>query len=165
MSYQLINEYKKLNMIPYGNKFIRRADLTPLTRLHIAFTALKAVEFGIWGKITELSHQFMISRMFVYMLVATLNQATPIIFGDNHSNHTVIEKRLPYDYMLSLRLEGRCSLEAIAIIMKRFGLTISSTGSISQSLSYFGSFLPSTLSADNKIQFVIFLCDEIFSNS
>src|SRR4030042_2389522 len=166
MSYPLINEHQKSNMTPYRNKFIRRADLTPLTRLHIAFTALMAIKFGSWGKITELSRQFMISRMFVYMLATTLKQTTPIIFGDNnHSNHIVIEKRLPYDYMLSLRLEGRCSIEAISIIMDRFGRKNSSTGSISQYLWYLGSLLPSTLSANNKIQLVIFVGDEIFAKS
>jgi len=156
MSYPLIKEHQKSNMAAYSNKFIRRADLTPLTRLHIAFTALQAIEFGIWGKITDLSRQFMISRMFIYMLAATLRQTTPIIFGNNQSQSIVIEKRLPYDYMLSLRLEGRCSIAAISTIMKRFGIKTSSTGSISQYLRYFGSLLPSTLSTDNKIQFAIF---------
>jgi hypothetical protein len=156
MSYPLIKEHQKSTMAAYGNKFIRRADLEPLTRLHIAFTALKAIEFGVWGKITELSRQFMISRMFIYMLVATLRQTTPIIFGNNQSQCIGIEKRLPYDYMLSLRLEGRCSIGAISTIMKRFGLETSSTGSISQYLRYFGSLLPSTLSANNQIRLAIF---------
>ncbi len=156
MSYPLIKENQKSTMAAYGNKFIRRADLEPLTRLHIAFAALKAIEFGVWGKITALSRQFMISRMFINMRVATLRQTTPIIFGNNHSQSIGIEKRLPYDYMLSLRLEGRCSIGAISTIMKRFGLETSSTGSISQYLWYFGSLLPSTLSADNKIQLAIF---------
>jgi hypothetical protein len=156
MSYPLLKEHQKSNMASYGNKFIRRVDLTPLTRLHIAFTALKAIEFGVWGKITDLSRQFVISRMFIYMLAATLKQTTPIIFGNNHSKNIVTEKRIAYDYMLSLRLEGRCSIGAISTIMKRFGINTSSTGSISQYLRYFGSLLPSTLSTDNKIQFAIF---------
>jgi hypothetical protein len=164
MSYPLINKQQKSNMTPNGNKFIRRADLTPLTRLHIAFTALMAMEFGIWGKISELSRQFMISRMFVYMLASKLKQTTPIIFW-NDPKPIVIGKSLSYNYMLSLRLEGRCSIEAISTIMKRFGIEISSTGSISQYLKYFGSLLPSTLIAENEVQFVIFLSDELFSKN
>ncbi len=47
-----------------GKKFIRRRDLTPEKRLHIAFMALQVV----WGAVTELAREFMISRTFVYML-------------------------------------------------------------------------------------------------
>jgi len=165
MSYPLLKEHQKSDMATYSNKFIRRADLTPLTRLHIAFTALTTIEFGVWGKITELSRKFMISRMFVYMLAATLKQTTPIIFGDNQHRGIVIEKRLPYEYMMSLRLEGRCSIGAISTIMKRFGIEDSSFGTISQHLKYFGGLLPSTLIAKNEAQFVIFLSDELFSKS
>ena len=158
-------EQQKLNTTPYGNKFIRRADLTASTRLYIAFTALMVIEFNIWGKITELSRQFNISRMFVYMLAATLKQTTPIIFGDKPTKNIIIEKRVPYEYMLSLRLEGRCSIGAISTIMKRFGIKNDSFGSISQYLHYFGGLLPSTLLAENEEQFVIFLSDELFSKS
>ena len=52
MSYPLIKEHQKSNMAAYSNKFIRRGDLTPLTLLHIAFTALQVIEFSIWGNIT-----------------------------------------------------------------------------------------------------------------
>ena len=61
------------NMILHGNKFIRRHDLTPLVRLQIAFTVLMARTCGTWGKVTELSRQYMISRMFVYMLANDLS--------------------------------------------------------------------------------------------
>jgi hypothetical protein len=156
MSYQVISAQQKANMTAHGHKFLRRSDLTAITRLNIAFQALMAMESNLWGTITALSRQFQISRMFVYMLASTLKQTTPIIFGNIHSQCMVIEKRLPYEYMLSLRLEGRCSIEAISIIMKRFGIDISSTGSISKHLKYFGSLLPSTLLAEDNPQFVIF---------
>jgi hypothetical protein len=149
-----------------GKRFIRRADLTPLIRLYIAFTALMAQEGALWGKITELSRQFMVSRMFVYMLAATLEQHSLIIFGDNRCKAAVVEERLPYYYMLSLRLEGRCSLEAISSIMKRFNLDMSSTGSISEFLQSVGSLLPNTLTPPgNRVQLVVFSSDELFSKS
>jgi hypothetical protein len=156
MSYQVSSEKQKVNMTAHGHKFLRRTDLTALTRLNIAFQALMAMEFNLWGKITALSHQYQISRMFVYMLASTLKQTTPLIFGNIRFQNMVVEKRLPYEYMLSLRLEGRCSIEAISIMMKRFDIDISSTGSISKYLSYFGSLLPSTLLAKDNPQFVIF---------
>ena len=55
--------------LPHNTKkFLRRADLTPFIRLSIAFTVLTAKTAGIWGTITALSKQFMISRTFAYML-------------------------------------------------------------------------------------------------
>jgi hypothetical protein len=148
-----------------GPKFTRRSDLTPSTRLYIAFTALMAQEHAIWGEITSLSRQFLISRMFIYTLANTLEQSCPIIFGDNHFNPAV-EEKLPYYYMLSLRLEGRCSIEAISTIMKRFNIKISSVGSISQVLQDIGSLLPNTFTTNNKhVKLAVFASDELFSKS
>ncbi|MCW4031810.1 MAG: hypothetical protein NWF08_00255 [Candidatus Bathyarchaeota archaeon] len=165
MTQQVVNEQYIPDMKPYGNKFIRRSDLTPSIRLSIAVTALMAKINDSWGKISELAKQFMVSRMFIYMLVYRLEATSLIIFGDNRSEPPAIEQRLPYYYMLSLRLEGRCGIGAISTIMERFGIKISSVGSISQFLKYIGLLLPNTLSTDNEIQFVIFLSDEIFSKS
>jgi hypothetical protein len=161
------NKNPMVEMAGESKKFIRRADLTPMIRLYIAFTAIMAQSGAMWGKITELSRQYAISRMFVYMLAATLEQHSLIIFGDNRCNPAaVVEERLPYYYILSLRLEGRCSIEATSTIMKRFDLDMSSTGSISQFLQSVGSLLPDTLTPPgNKVQLVVFLSDELFSKS
>lgn len=148
-----------------GNKFIRRSDLTPSIRLFIAFTALTAKTIGKWGQITELSRQFMISRMFVYMLANTLQEKSSYIFGETVSQ-PVVSCDLPYRYILSLRLEGRCSIEAIATIMKRFDVPNGSVGSISQLLKRFGSILPNTLvTANDEIRLVVFLSDEVFAQN
>jgi hypothetical protein len=160
------NKKPMVEMTAENKRFIRRADLTPLIRLYIAFVALMAQRGAVWGKITELSRQYMISRMFVYMLAATLEQHSLIIFGDNRCNPAVVEERLPYSYMLSLRLEGRCSIEATSTIMKRFDLDLSSTGSISQFLQSVGFLLPNTLTTlGDRVQLVVFLSDELFSKS
>ena len=67
---------------------------------------------------------------------------------------------------MSLRLEGRCSIESISSMMKRFNIDKSSVGSISQQLTYFGSLLPDTLSTNNnETKILIFLSDEIFSKA
>lgn len=147
------------------NNFIRRTDLTPQIRLYIACTALMAQVNSTWGKLTELSRQYMISRTFVYMLIGTLEESSWVIFGDNQTTPVVDEKKLAFYYMLSLRLEGRCSVESISILMKRYEKKLSSVGSISHYLSYFGSLLPHTQSSDETTQMVIFLSDEIFSKS
>jgi hypothetical protein len=152
-------------MIPNNPKFLRRSDLTAETRLYIGCSALIAQINGTWGKLTELSREFTVSRTFVYMLITLLEENGLIIFGDNCSTSSIDEKKLAFYYMLSLRLEGRCSLESISTIMKRFEKKFSSVGSISHYLSYFGSLLPHTQSSDETTQMVIFLSDEIFSKS
>jgi hypothetical protein len=100
------------------------------------------------------------------MLVAKLELTTPMLFGDNQCQPAVIEKTLPYHYILSLRLEGRCSVEAISTIMKRFNIGRSSIGTISEFLHYIGSLLPDTLTTNGEQhQVVVFLSDELFSKS
>jgi len=155
-----------INMISKGQKFLRRTDLTPAIRLHIAYLALDAQNTGKWGKITELARNFMISRTFVYMLASLLATASVAIFSATPTTAPISNFLLPFVYMLSMRMEGRCSIEAISCMMKRFDIPFSSVGSVSQYLNYFGSLLPNTLSAKaNEIKLVVFLCDEIFSKS
>jgi hypothetical protein len=164
-SHKVTNENQRSNMMLRGNKFVRRHDLSPSIRLYIAFTALMAGTGATWGKITELSRQFMISRMFVYMLANTLHETSLAVFGDNVSKPAVVED-LPYHYILSLRLEGRCSIEAISTLMKRFGIPIASAGSISQYLQYVGFLLPNTVTTSNdEVKLVVFLSDEIFAKN
>ena len=146
--------------------FTRRNDLTPSIRLQIACQAIIAKALGEWGKITALANQFMISRTFVYMLAATLQQTDEILFSSKENYLSVKDNRLELSYLLSLRLEGRCSIESTSTIMKRFEIGKSSVGSISEYLSFFGSLLPSTLSTyGSDIKIVVFLSDELFSNS
>jgi hypothetical protein len=147
------------------NKFIRRNDLTSSIRLYIAFMALTAKTTGAWGKVTELSRQFMISRTFVYMLANTLCEASFRIFGCNVPQ-PAINRDFIYHHILSLRLEGRCCIEAISTILKRFGIPNASVGSISQLLQHFGSLLPNTLTTGKgEVQLVVFLSDEIFAKN
>ena len=125
-----------------------------------------AQTFGEWGTITALARQFVISRTFVYLLVSALKETEDFIFNGKISSQPVIDHRAALAMVLSLRLEGRCSLESIAIIMKRSGLKLSSVGSISQYVTFLGSLLPSTLSTDSDlIKVVVFLSDEIFSKN
>ena len=158
------NKTQRSNMIPRGNKFVRRHDLTPSIRLYIAYMALTVRATGAWGNITELSRQFMISRMFVYMLANTLHETSIVVFGDNAAKPSST-KEMPYPYILSLRLEGKCSLEAISTIMKRFGIPNASIGLISQYLQRVGSLLPNTLTTDDEVRLVVFLSDEIFAKN
>ena len=122
-----------------------------------------------WGLVSWprgwLSRQFMISRVFVYMLANTLHETSLTVFGDNVSKRAVTEE-LPYRYILSLRLEGKCSIEAISSIMKRFEIPNASVGSISQYLHSVGFLLPNTLkTSDGEVKLVVFLGDELFAKN
>ena len=68
--------------------------------------------------------------------------------------------------MLSLRMEGQCSIGGISEIMKRFDCELSSTGSISHTIASIGGLLPMTISTgSDDVKYLVFASDEIFSKS
>ncbi len=153
-------------LIQLSPKCIRRVELTASIRLYIAMTALQAKEERIWGVVTELARQYQVSRTFVYMLVVTLEQTGHLVFGQSLCPSVMLKDRLCYRYMLSLRLEGRCSIGAISTIMKRFDIKNSSVGKISQTLQSIGALLPNTLTIDDGlVRLVVFLSDELFAKT
>lgn len=144
-------------------KFTRRHDLSPVLRFMIAYTAWMSHQ---WGAITQLAKQYVISRAFVYILLHDLENAIPVIFGEQVCHEKTISKTQSHEFILSLRLEGKCGIEAISTIMKRFGYPDSSVGYISQILNHFGSLLDNTLkTSEDAVQLVIFASDEIFSKT
>ncbi|MDM8551470.1 hypothetical protein QUF72_15395 [Desulfobacterales bacterium HSG2] len=152
------------DMISEGPKFARRPDLTPEIRLAVACSAPEAQQNGRWGRITELAGHFMISRTFVYMLASFLAAAGVIVFSATPA--PVTSHLLPFVCMLTLRMEGRRSVEAISAIMKRFDVSLSSVGSVSRYPNCFGKLLPNTLAAEvGETKLAVFLCDELFSKS
>jgi hypothetical protein len=64
-------------------------------------------------------------------------------------------------YILLLRLEGQCALEAISQILKQLGRPFSSIGYISQRLATYSRTLPKAGLSGTPIVFL--LCDEIFT--
>jgi len=161
-----INLFKKIGK---HINFQRRSDLTPDSRLYIAF---KAKMNSAWGTITDLATQFCISRTFVYMLEKQLNTVVLNAFGDTNSvktDYTIQERNLQsIGFTLSLRMEGKCSIPAISSILKRFDLPFNSVGSISQTLDFIGSNLPNTIQSienEHSSIYVYLACDEIFTHS
>jgi hypothetical protein len=148
-----------------STKFTRRKDLTAKTRLTIAIAALHAQMFGEWGRITELSNEFGISRRFVYTLLNTMLPLAELCFGEAQKAPSIAEqKRLSFKAMLALRLTGQSAIERVSSIMKRFDMQNASVGFINQTLKQIGAILPNTVSTEgNEIAVVIFLSDEIFS--
>jgi hypothetical protein len=106
-----------------------------------------------------------VSRTFVSLVAATMQQAGNLLFRERCALPTACDATRPYRYLLSLRLEGRCRIGAISTIMKRFGVAPSSAGAISQTLQAIGDLLPNTLSTQaNEIHLVVFLRDELFAH-
>ena len=145
-----------------GKRFIRRHDLPPEKRLHIAYMAL----YGTWGVITFLAREFRISRTFVYMMMNDLLEITEKVFGKCKTVWNEPVKKRAIVCILCLRLEGRCSIISISQILKRFGISkYSSVGSVSEILQFAGECLPNTLvNEEGGAKLVIMACDEIFSH-
>ena len=145
-------------------RFTRLPNLTNSIRLTIATDALHAMINGVWGTITDLAHEYGISRTFIYSLAGTLKEAGQFLFGEIAEFVPASSPReLSIEMMLSLRLEARSSIGAISTLMNRFAYELSSTGSISQIPSRIGGWLPTTLSTENGIiRYLAFASDEIF---
>ncbi len=148
-------------------KFTRRNDLSNAVRLAIATNALHAQMNSLWGTITDLANKHSISRTFVYELASTLKEAAQFLFGEKTELSPFTSMReTSIQTILSLRLEGGSSLNAISTIMNRLKLDFSSVGFISEMLSRIGGLLPMTISPENDTtQYLVFASDEIFSKT
>lgn len=148
-------------------KFVRRNDLNTAVRLSIAIEGLYAQLNNIWGAGTRIAKENNISRTFLYSLTSSLKEAGEFLFGETIlSNVSSLSREIAIQTLLSLRLEGGSSHNAISTIMKRFECKLNSVGSISQILTRIGKVVPMTLSAkDDHSVFLIFSSDEIFSKT
>src|SRR2546430_4803326 len=138
-------------------KFMRRPDIDSVARVTIAVPAFLGL--GVYGEITRIAQFYQVSRLFVYKLLWQLLALYTLEVCDPLSAQ-VIRKEVDR-YILLLRLEGHCSLEAISQILKQLGLPFSSIGYISQRLATYARALPNTVLSGTQIVFL--LCDEIFT--
>ena len=140
-------------------KFARRKDLLPETRVEIIKAGIKGQ--GTYGAMTELAHQYNISRSFLYQLMAmTMFCLTEILSVQSREMkpHQMDVNQL----IVLLRLEGKCSISSISEILKVLNYPNTSQGMISQRLKKYGAILSPTLSTSEE-RFVIILSDEIFA--
>lgn len=125
--------------------------------------ALLLQQRNSYGGMTALANEYNICRQFVYTLLSILQTVIPHIFSPIKQvvSHT---KKEMIAAILSYRLEGGSSIEAISTLMHRFEMGYSSVGYISQSLSRIGALLPSDVKAQGNYEYyLIFASDEIFS--
>lgn len=134
-------------------------------RMDIAFRGYMAQALKQWGEITALSHAYNVSRQFIYELIDILKKVMPKLFVPQSKIGSVSKKEL-FSKMLSYRMEGRCSIEAITSLMQREKLNCSSVGMVSQTLSAMGALLPHKIEHNPKSLITLMVAsDEIFSKS
>lgn len=141
-------------------RFYRRADLTVNVRMRIASIALF---FSVHGSISKLAHKYSVSRQFIYDLRKDFAEYGKDRFGDEGGQCGAEEERPVVEWILSLRLEGKSTIEGISSVLKRFGLPHSSVGHISQELKRIGDKQGNLLALAGSDLRVVFCCDEIFS--
>jgi len=160
----ILREYQ--NTLVYL-KFMRRPDITPAMRLYIGGVALfNSSE----AQIQELIQRYNISRSFVYHLRKHLLLHGWFIFGQGdlaiQTGKADMEESLHLlRSILALRLEGRCSIISISLLLKRQGLKGSSVGYISEVLKEIGGKLDKVMDLESGIKIgVVFASDEVFSS-
>ncbi len=137
----------------------RRLDLSTEIRIKIATISLF---FCIRGTVTNLSQKYNISRQFVYNLKNEFKDFYQLSEQklESQSDTALIDS---YKMALSLRMEGKCSINSISTIMRRLGFPFSSVGSISQYLKHVGASLNNVIANTDSVTFAIFASDEIYS--
>ena len=91
---------------------MRRPDIDTVARVTIAVQAFLGL--GVYGEITRIAQFYQVSRLFVYKLLWQLLALYTLEVCDPLSAQAI---RKEVDrYILLLRLEGHCSLEAISQI-------------------------------------------------
>ena len=138
-------------------KFMRRPEIDTVARVTIAVQAFLGL--GVYGELPRIARCYQVSRLFVYKLLWQLLALYTLEVCDPLSAQEI---RKEVDrYILLLRLEGHCALEAISQILKQLGLPFSSIGYISQRLATYARALPNAALSGTPIVFL--LCDEIFT--
>jgi F0F1-type ATP synthase membrane subunit b/b' len=141
-----------------------REDLTPEIRFSIAIQAFYAQINQKYGNITALAKEYKVCRQFVYNLLYTLKCIEPLLFAPQKKIASLSKKAI-ISTMLSFRMEGGSSLQAVSTMMRGIGSEkYSSVGYISETLSRIGGLLPNTLQMTETTRLVI-ASDEIFSKS
>ena len=140
-------------------KFTRRPDLDPQTRIDIVKHVW--INQGIYGKMTQIAQAYHISRTFLYQLSWGARHHLEDLFSD--PQHLVASPDFLLEpWILSLRVEGKCTIESLLSIFKHFDYQPNSVGYRSEYLQDYGRCVPSTLSMSEK-KVVFYLSDEIFA--
>ena len=113
---------------------------------------------GKYGEITRLAKNYNVCRLFIYQLLWEMRDLFEI--EPKRINSKYEQKQIDREIIM-LRMEGKCSLEAISEILKDRGVKTNSISYISQRIKALAEVVPSQESSENKIEF--YIADEIFA--
>ena len=120
-----------------------------------------------WGLVSYLSRKYKVSRRTIYLIGQKyLGFSENTALREAKDNLNAESKRRAIDFILSLRLEGKCSLESIHAVLVSQNYGYNSVGFISQELERLGLLQGSSDDVDlvkEGIKYV-FCSDEIFAN-
>jgi len=143
-----------------SQKFIRREDLCPLTRLKIA---LIGQFFKRHGTITRLAKRHDISRVFVYVLINQLSEYAEDLFGEivalRQKEQLQAREEDNLHRLLRYRLIGTCSLGKCSELLHQDQALNTSVGWCSETLEKMGSLLDNTVDWQGQ---AVFASDEIY---
>lgn len=136
--------------------FQSRTDLTPQKRFLLAYIVSYQ---NTWGTVSRLARKNNVSRRFIYNTVAEYSP----YFEKREVKSLIPDKTSSLKFILSHRMEGKCSIPSISILMQRQNLPYYSVGSISEMLSDVSKKVGSKLNIEHQgsITFAI-CCDELF---
>jgi hypothetical protein len=137
-------------------KYQRRTDINSVMRIEIAVQAFLGM--GKYGEITRIAKSYKVCRLFVYYLLWELYGLYEIEPKTSKSKYE--QKQIDREILI-LRMEGKCSLEAISEILKDRGVKTTSVGYISSRIKEIAELVPSQEVREEKIEF--YLADEIFA--
>jgi len=141
-------------------KFLRRPDLSPATRAQIALDAF--VHQGVWGYVTELARQHHVSRQFIYLLIWAVCEIFELKMSSSYEPGAKTVEVSPDQLLLSLRLQGHCSLGNISQIFDLLGIDKKSVGYLSERLQQFAETIPKERPCISDP--VILIVDETFAS-
>ncbi len=143
-----------------SQKFIRRDDLCPLTRLKIA---LIGQFFKRHGTITRLAQRHGVSRTFVYVLINQLSEYAEELFGQITLLRQKAQRQAREEEnlhrLLRYRLIGTCSLSKCSELLRQDQALNTSVGWCSETLEKLGSLLANTVDWQGE---AVFASDEIY---
>lgn len=120
-----------------------------------------------WGLVSDLSCKYKVSRRTIYSIgekYLSFSQKMDLAAGEGSLNRS--SKRCAIDLILSLRLDGKCSLESIHAVLVSQNYGYNSVGFISQTLECLGLLQGSS----DEVALVkgctnyVFCSDEIYAN-
>ena len=137
-------------------KYQRRPEINSVMRIEIAVQAYLGL--GVYGEITRLAKSYNVCRLFIYQLLWEMRDLFEIEPRRISSKYE--QKQIDREIMM-LRMEGKCSLEAISEILKDRGVKTNSVGYISHRIKALAEVVPSQEPSENKIEF--YIADEIYA--